>query len=55
MLQGDYLFKNIRSAYEYGTSPCDDAYVADTTIVIAHASPFLAPEQDAGSENDGGH
>jgi hypothetical protein len=54
MLQGDYLFKNIRSAYEYGTSPCDDAYVADTTIVIAHASPFTAPDPDAGSENDAG-
>jgi hypothetical protein len=54
MLQGDYLFKNVRSAYQSGTSGCPDAYVADTTIVIVHAAPFTGPEVDAGSEDDAG-
>jgi hypothetical protein len=53
MLQGDYLFKNIRSAYQFGTSPCVDAYVADTTIVVAHASPFTGAEEDAGEDDAG--
>jgi hypothetical protein len=49
--QGDYLLQNFRSAGSTGKTNCLDAFVADTTILVARASPlFEDPDTDAGLE-----
>ena len=54
-VQGDYELKNFRSALSTGATQCSDAFVADTTIVVARTSPLSKePDEDAGSEGDAG-
>jgi hypothetical protein len=54
---GDYKLKNFRSAMAVpeATSACSDAFVADTTVLVARTSPLSEqPAKDAGPDEDDG-
>jgi hypothetical protein len=52
---GDYELKNYRSAMATGPSGCPDAFVADTTVLVARTSLLSEqPPKDAGPDDDGG-